>query len=223
MKTLTEQLLEASQGVLNLQPEVSDSTGKYHMFDDGGVESEVGEFLYGIVKVLKPEKILETGTYSGISSMYMAQGLKDNGFGHLTTVEYEITHKNRAEKLWGNCGLSEFVTCKLQSSLDFNPDNYELIFLDTEPNLRFKELVKFFPNLKDGGYFISTIYIVTCLKKNTLTKMVNMTLVGRLEYYQIKWLNGLELVSYEYFPSLPLEESVVFINQERMISVEDSC
>ena len=47
------------------------------MFNTGGIECEVGELLYGLVRALKPKHILETGTYHGLSSTYMALGLKE--------------------------------------------------------------------------------------------------------------------------------------------------
>lgn len=155
IKTITEQLVEASNGILKVQPEVADSEDKgYLMFDDGGVEVEVGEFLYGLVKLLKPVHILETGTYTGVSSMYMAKALNENNIGSLLTLEVENTHKLRAERLWNSVGVAQNVDCQLQASLDFQPPayQYDLLFLDSEPMYRFAELVKFFPYLKEGGY-----------------------------------------------------------------------
>lgn len=153
MKTITDQLFELGKDIITKVPEVADPSGKYSMADDGGVECEVGEFLYSLVRIIKPTKVFETGTYTGISSMYMGQALKDNGFGHITTLEIENTHKVRAEKLWERCELSEWIDCVLQSSNDFQlQDEYDLIFLDSEPQIRFGELIKVFPYLKAGGY-----------------------------------------------------------------------
>lgn len=154
MRSLTDQLVEASNGFLNKVPEVRDETGYYSMCDDGGVEHEVGNFLYGLVKVLQPEYILETGTYTGVSALYMGQALKDNDHGFLVTLEVENTHKLRAEQLWANCDVKQRVTCILQPSLEFQVDirSYDLLFLDSEPQYRFAELIKFFPYLKEGGY-----------------------------------------------------------------------
>ena len=136
-----------------MQDEISDPTKQFSMADDGGVETEVGEFLYGLVRVLKPEFILETGTYTGVSSMYMAQALKDNGKGILTTLEISSIHRDRAEKLWTEVGVNLRVTCLLTESLEYSPlEQYDLIFSDSEPQIRFEEVIKFFPFLKQGGY-----------------------------------------------------------------------
>lgn len=153
MKTLTEQLIEKSNGMLSLRQEISNPY--YSANDDGGVEYETGEFLYGLVRLLKPENILETGTYTGISALYMAQAMKDNGKGSMITLEIEKGHKDRAEKLWNNCGISQYVVCLLGESLRLEPHSiYDLLFLDSEPQLRFQELVKFYPALREGGYIL---------------------------------------------------------------------
>lgn len=156
MRTLTEQVIEASNGILKISPEVTDNEGKgYAMADTGAVSYEDAEYLWGLVRLIKPKHILETGTFTGLSSLYMAQALKENGRGDLVTLEVEMTHKLRAEDLWRKCGVSDYVTCKLQSSLEFQTqEQYELIFLDSEPQTRFIELVKFFPYLMDAGFLL---------------------------------------------------------------------
>lgn len=153
MSLLTNYLFTASDGLLTRKPEASAPKGPYSMADSGGVECEVGEFLYGLTRVLKPQRVLTTGIYTGVSDMYIAQALRDNGFGHSWAVEYEPTHLNRAVRLWQNVGVANVITPILESSLAFQPEfQYELMFLDTEPQTRFAELERFFPHLAPGGY-----------------------------------------------------------------------
>lgn len=152
---LSNYLENKSGGILKIQPEISDLLGQYSMYDSGGTELCVSEYLWALVRLLKPEHILETGCYTGVSSLYMAQALKDNGFGNLLTLEIENTHKLRAENLWNSCGVSDYVKCILTPSLEYyelSNKQYDLIFLDSEPGIRFAELVRFFPYLKEGGY-----------------------------------------------------------------------
>lgn len=153
MSNLTDYLIGRSGGLIKTYPEVLDEGKGYWMFDDGGVEVEVGEFLHGLVKVLKPKRVLTTGVYTGISDMYIAQGLVENGYGASTALEFDSYHLNRAKDLWKRVGVDGVVTGVLGPSLDFQPEGqYELMFLDTEPNLRFKELVKFYDFLAPGGF-----------------------------------------------------------------------
>lgn len=156
MESITKQLFELGKGIIESKPEVTNPL--YSAADDGGVENETGEFLYGLVRILKPKHIFETGTFTGISSMFMAQALKDNNIpdAEIFTCEISEYHKNRAEKLWQQVGVSQYIFCKLIESLKVEParPDYDLLFLDSEPHLRFAELVKFFPYLKEGGYVL---------------------------------------------------------------------
>lgn len=136
---------------LKIVPEVSDN--RFLMIDDGAVEVETGELIYGFIKRLKPQNVLSTGIYTGISDLFIGMALKKNGFGHLEAIEYEQFHIDRATKLWEQFDLSEQITAIKLDSLKFEPDKqYQFMFLDTELHLRFFELVKFYPNLDEGGY-----------------------------------------------------------------------
>ena len=148
---ISEQIEELSQGILKIQIEVSDA--RFKMFDDGAVCLEDGELIYGFIKRTKPQNVLSTGVYTGISDLFIGMALKENGFGHLEALEYEQFHINRAKELWQKIGVSDQITAINTPSLDFNPDKqYQFMFLDTELNLRLHELVKFFPFLDEGGY-----------------------------------------------------------------------
>lgn len=133
--------------------EWSNTVSNYSAFNDAGVECETGEFLYAMTQILKPQNVLETGTHKGVGASYMGMGLLDNNFGHLDTIEflpeiYEVA-KSRIERI----GLSSVVSCHLMDARKFEPDVfYDLILLDTEPQTRFGELLKFEPFLNDGGY-----------------------------------------------------------------------
>lgn len=150
-KSMITEYLQSRDPTLRLMDEPSDSSFK--CFNTGGVEVEVGEFLYGFIRMLKPNYILETGTHMGISSSYMAQALKDNNKGFLTTLEIEKEHIKTSTERWDKLGLSKFVVCDKEYSLEYELEvDVEFMFLDSEPEFRFKELRRFFPKLLPGGY-----------------------------------------------------------------------
>ncbi len=47
------------------------------------VHPEAGRFLYGLVRLLRPATVVETGSWLGYSALCIAQALEDNGGGHL--------------------------------------------------------------------------------------------------------------------------------------------
>ena len=152
---ITKYLSEKGKGIIELEQEVSDSKGNYLAFDDGGVECEVGELLYSFVRVIKPQSVLTTGIYTGVSDMYIGQALVDNGFGTSDALEYEQKHIERAKKLWMQVEVDKVINEHLISSLEFKPNrNYDFMFLDTELNLRFHELVRYCPYLNPGSYVL---------------------------------------------------------------------
>lgn len=131
------------------------SNDKYTCFNTGGVESEVGEFLYGLVRAIKPENILETGTHKGIASSYMALALKENNKGHLDTIEFDPQHYEEDYHMWDSLTISNYITLHEMKSENFVTDKvYDLVLLDTEPDIRFEEFIQFYNSVKPGGIII---------------------------------------------------------------------
>jgi hypothetical protein len=48
---------------------------------------EISSFLYSITKMHRPRVIIELGTGYGVSTFWMAQALKENGLGHIWSVD----------------------------------------------------------------------------------------------------------------------------------------
>jgi predicted O-methyltransferase YrrM len=142
--------------VLHNEGDWSNTELEYLAFNSGGVECEVGEFLYGLVRILKPDHVLETGLHHGIGAMYMGEALKDNGKGNLDTIEFLPEIKDIADTRISMLELEDWITTHLIDARAFEPGDkkYKLIFLDTEPETRFGELLKFYPYLEDGGYLL---------------------------------------------------------------------
>ena len=65
---ITEYMKERDLSLIEI-PEPTNA--EYTCFNYGGVETEVGEFLYGLVRMLKPRNVFETGTHHGVSSSYI--------------------------------------------------------------------------------------------------------------------------------------------------------
>lgn len=175
----------------------------YWSQNSGSVESEVGEFLYGMVKVLKPRKILETGTYRGWSSAYMAQGLKENGVGSIDTIEYEQEFITISKNRWSKLGLLEYIHEHQQDARTFTPLwDYDLMFLDTEPSLRFDELVRFYPYLRPGGYvFIHDLPPAFCQGNiNTDHPEIESWPFGKCPQQIKDWVSSGDLHTF-YFPN----------------------
>ncbi|MHB8525985.1 MAG: O-methyltransferase, partial [Candidatus Acidiferrales bacterium] len=79
----------------SVQPEYTPPTWecphpeRWKMVDSQTTELEVIDFLKALVIAVKPQRIVETGTFLGYSTLKMAEGLKSNGFGKIVTIEYD--------------------------------------------------------------------------------------------------------------------------------------
>lgn len=73
----------------NLQPDPWN--GRWSQVMDFGagnaVELEVGELLYSLVRAVKPETVVETGTHKGYSTLLIAAALEANRRGHIHSVD----------------------------------------------------------------------------------------------------------------------------------------
>ena len=139
----------------SLKPEHLGSE-KFEMFNTGGVEAEVGEFLYALTRIVKPMRILETGTHLGISALYFALALKKNNSGDLITIELQSVCYLMAQALFEAMEIDDCVRLVRDHAENWNPGEmkFDIVFLDTEPSTRFDELMKFYPNVNEGGFIL---------------------------------------------------------------------
>lgn len=127
-----------------------------------GIAIQEGEFLYGLTRMILPQRILETGTNIGISTSYMALACEHNGFGIIDTIEHDHTVASRAQEKFDKLGFSNIINIHRQSIETFNvTGQYDLLWLDSELSLRYGELLRFWPNIAPGG--IICIHDLWCL------------------------------------------------------------
>src|SRR5271170_7877802 len=88
-------------------PEVSSSVTvecpdpqKWKMYDGNATEVETLEFIYALVRLLKPSVCIETGTWLGYGTLYIAQALQDNGLGKVSTAEVDTGVCTQASALF---------------------------------------------------------------------------------------------------------------------------
>ena len=144
-----------------LQPEYHKPTPecphpeRWHMYDSMSAEVEVLDFLKGMVTTIKPELVVETGTFSGLSTLHIAEGLKANGFGRVITCEYDATVFAAAEKRFAGSGLGSWIDARNESSLDIKvTGRIDLLFCDSDAPLREQEVRKFLPQMNPHGLIL---------------------------------------------------------------------
>ena len=141
-----------------LQPEYHKPTPecphpqRWHMYDSMTAEVEVLDFLKALVTTVKPELVVETGTFSGLSTLRIAEGLKANGFGRVITCENDAKVYAAAKERFTSSGLGQWIDARNESSLEMKvAGRIDLLFCDSDAPLREQEVRKFLPQLNPHG------------------------------------------------------------------------
>jgi prolipoprotein diacylglyceryl transferase len=128
---------------------------RWHMYDSMSAEVEVLDFLKALVITIKPELVVETGTFSGLSTLHIADGLKANGFGRVITCEYDPKVFAFAQKRFASSGLGEWIEARNESSLEMKVDGrIDLLFCDSDAPLREREVRRFLPQINPHGLIV---------------------------------------------------------------------
>jgi len=128
---------------------------RWRMFDTMTAEVEVLEFLRCLMTTMKPRLVVETGTFLAVSTLYMAEGLKQNGSGKIITCEPDKDVFAKAKEKIDGSGLKKWIEYRCESSLDVKaPGQIDVLFCDSLPELREPEVRHFLPNINPNGLIL---------------------------------------------------------------------
>ena len=128
---------------------------RWHMFDSMTAEAEVLEFLRSVVTTIKPDLVVETGTFSGISTLWIAEGLKSNGRGRVITCEFDPQVYENAKARIAASGLSKWIELRNESSLEMKVEGtIDLFFSDSDMPIREQEIRRFLPQVNPYGLIL---------------------------------------------------------------------
>ena len=115
-----------------------------------------GSFLRMLSSMIKPEQVLEIGTFTGYSSICLAQGLKEGGEIHTIDINEELSEiVNRYLK---ESGAEKKVKTYIGNALDIIPkiqETFDLAFIDADKK-NYKNYYKLiFDKIRKGGYILA--------------------------------------------------------------------
>ncbi|MGA8220031.1 MAG: class I SAM-dependent methyltransferase [Candidatus Acidiferrales bacterium] len=144
-----------------LQPEYSQPTPecphpeRWRMYDSMTAEFEVLDFLKALVVAVKPELVVETGTFLGTSTLRIAEGLRENGFGRIITCENDPKVFEEAKKRFEKSGLADWIELRNESSLEMKIEGtIDLLYCDSDLPLRETEVRWFLPQINPNGLIL---------------------------------------------------------------------
>lgn len=121
------------------------------------VSPDFGRFLYSMVRAAKATRVVEFGTSMGISTIYLAAALRDNGGGQLIGSELEPSKVARARANILAAGLTDLVEIREGDALETLQDvggTVDLLLVDGAFSLYLPVLKLIEPRLRPGAVIL---------------------------------------------------------------------
>ncbi|MEU6140666.1 class I SAM-dependent methyltransferase [Streptomyces sp. NPDC047081] len=74
------------------------------------VSASGGDLLYSLVRAVRPATVVEFGMSYGISTLYLAAAVRDNGTGRVVTTELSKEKIAAAHRTFAETGLDDLIT-----------------------------------------------------------------------------------------------------------------
>ena len=115
-----------------------------------------GRVLSMLSKMIRPNAILEIGTYTGYSALCLAEGL--SAHGTLLTIDKNMELYDRANSYFSKSEFSSKIEMLKGNALTIVPDlkqKWDLIFIDADKENYQSYYDLTLPNLNKGGFIIA--------------------------------------------------------------------
>ncbi|MDG1261925.1 MAG: O-methyltransferase [Flavobacteriales bacterium] len=114
-----------------------------------------GRFLSFLSKLIRPNRILEIGTFTGYSAICFAEGLSANGT--IETIEVNEELNTIQDKYWAKAGITSQVIRHNGSALSVLPtlkEGFDMAFIDADKENYGKYYELTLPLMRQGGVIL---------------------------------------------------------------------
>ena len=122
------------------------------------LERDKAEFVYALARAGGAHRIVEAGTSFGVSTLYLAAAVKDNGGGTVTSCDIEPSKSAVAGRYLDEVGLRELVDLRVgdvRSTLRDLDEPIDLLLLDIWAPIAGHVVELVGPKLRPGGVVIA--------------------------------------------------------------------
>ena len=122
------------------------------------VSREEGEFMYVTARVIGAKRVVEFGTSFGISTIYLAAAVRDNGGDTVIGTEVEPSKHEQAVANIKEAGFNDITDIRLGDALETLkkvPEPLDLVLLDGWKDLYLPVLKLLIPNLRPGAVVLA--------------------------------------------------------------------
>jgi caffeoyl-CoA O-methyltransferase len=115
-----------------------------------------GKVLEMLSRMMKPERILEIGTFTGFSALCLAKGLPENG--ELHTIELRNEDAATAAGFFEKAAMHNRIRLHVGDALEIIPslqEQWDLVFIDADKVNYIKYYELTLPMVKKGGWLLA--------------------------------------------------------------------
>jgi predicted O-methyltransferase YrrM len=115
-----------------------------------------GRLLSMISHMIKPDRILEIGTYTGYSAICLAEGLSDTG--KIITLDNNEELEMRVRNYFGTSNLSTKIEYRIGDAIQIIPtlrENFDLVFIDADKENYSRYFDMVIDKVKPGGFILA--------------------------------------------------------------------
>ena len=115
-----------------------------------------GQLLSMLCRMIRPEAVLEIGTFTGYSAICMARGLEQNG--HVDTIERDDELEDFTRPWFSKAGVEDKITLHIGDALNVITTmnkTFDLVFMDGDKREYPAYYEAVIPKIKPGGFLLA--------------------------------------------------------------------
>jgi predicted O-methyltransferase YrrM len=136
-----------------------DETSHRYMADKFvALEPAKAEFCYLMCRALGARRVVEVGTSFGVSTLYLAAAVRENGGGGVIGTEHEPGKAARAREIFAEAGLAEFIDLRegdLRETLKVIEGPVDFVLVDIWVEMARPALELIAPHLRPGAVVVA--------------------------------------------------------------------
>jgi predicted O-methyltransferase YrrM len=122
------------------------------------LEKDKAEYCYALCRALRATSVVEAGTSFGVSTLYLAAAVRDNGGGTVIATEYEAEKARIARRNFAAAGLAPYIDLRegdLNDTLKTIEGPVDFLLLDIWTEAVMPTITAVAPHLRPGAIVIA--------------------------------------------------------------------